>query len=804
MTKRLVIALYDTVSVLLVASILSCGFVSPAFGYVDPSVMTYTIQAVAGVAVALSAVAGVALRRGRKKLYRLLDIDENAKLTYEPQVHRMVDGVVVVERETKVPEQEIAETEVAAVGSEQEAVNPEGVIADSGQDAGGVEAIALDSSQDVGKPEAIAADSVQDAGKPEAIAAESGQDTRASETIVAEAAQETPEPKTTANQEPSKKRKRGFFDKRPYKPTWKMRLVFGLIVAFFFTFTIFFVAPLEIVGGSVGSLVYTIKDVWWVLVPTGLAIIAGITIVLTLLRGRAFNFALILVFAVGLAAYVQALFLNVGLPAADGATIFWDDYMLEQVVSTAVWVVLIMALLVYGFHNRVRSQGVVALISVFLVIVQGIGLLSLVITPPSAKGGAGVDAMNADINPNAEIVMTEDQLYTVNKDHNVVVFVLDTYDTAYLKRVLDMNPNLLEELTGFTNYENATSAMIPTRFAIPFMMTGQMPGFDEPFSKYKAERYARSSFIEDMYDANYSIGLYTDSLTISMLPQEEQYGITSKTVNMHDLPNSMLDFGGTLYSLYQIGLYRDVPWSLKWGFWYYTDQINSSFVKYDPAAPPEETIYVIDDIRYYNRLCDIGLSVVDDGHDGAFRFIHLLGSHYPFNYDEEVNDLGQDNSDVFKQSQGAIHIVSEYVRQLKELGVYDDTTIIITADHGYWTITEEPIKETSTPIMFIKPAQSAELDAQPIRVDEKPVSHLDLQATVLDAMGLDYSEYTQRDEYEGYSMFGPIDEDRKRLYLTTDSLPDLTETQFREYLIDGNSLEFSNWSETGRTIDAQK
>ena len=182
----------------------------------------------------------------------------------------------------------------------------------------------------------------------------------------------------------------------------------------------------------------------------------------------------------------------------------------------------------------------------------------------------------------------------------------------------------------------------------------------------------------------------------------------------------------------------------------------------------------------------------------------MLGSHYPFNYDEEVNDLGQDNSDVFKQSQGAIHIVSEYVRQLKELGVYDDTTIIITADHGYWTITEEPIKETSTPIMFIKPAQSAELDAQPIRVDEKPVSHLDLQATVLDAMGLDYSEYTQRDEYEGYSMFGPIDEDRKRLYLTTDSLPDLTETQFREYLIDGNSLEFSNWSETGRTIDAQK
>ena len=104
----------------------------------------------------------------------------------------------------------------------------------------------------------------------------------------------------------------------------------------------------------------------------------------------------------------------------------------------------------------------------------------------------------------------------------------------------------------------------------------------------------------------------------------------------------------------------------------------------------------------------------------------------------------------------------------------------------------------------MKPEQSAEEDALPIKVDEKPVSHLDLQATVLDAMGLDYSEYSSRSQWAGYSMFGPIDENRKRYYLTTDSKPDLTEVQFREYLIDGNALDWDNWCETGRTIDAQK
>lgn len=56
----------DITSVILFACILTIATPTPAFAYVDPSVMTYTIQAVAGVAVALSAVLGIAFRRSRK------------------------------------------------------------------------------------------------------------------------------------------------------------------------------------------------------------------------------------------------------------------------------------------------------------------------------------------------------------------------------------------------------------------------------------------------------------------------------------------------------------------------------------------------------------------------------------------------------------------------------------------------------------------------------------------------------------------------------------------------------------------
>lgn len=45
--------------------------------YIDPSVMTYMIQAVAGIVIAIGAVAGIYFRRMKKKVNDKLGIDEN-------------------------------------------------------------------------------------------------------------------------------------------------------------------------------------------------------------------------------------------------------------------------------------------------------------------------------------------------------------------------------------------------------------------------------------------------------------------------------------------------------------------------------------------------------------------------------------------------------------------------------------------------------------------------------------------------------------------------------------------------------
>ena len=61
-------------------------FSTTAFAYLDPSVMTYTLQVVAGVIVAVGAVIGIYWRRAKKKVQDKLGIDENAHKEVEEDV----------------------------------------------------------------------------------------------------------------------------------------------------------------------------------------------------------------------------------------------------------------------------------------------------------------------------------------------------------------------------------------------------------------------------------------------------------------------------------------------------------------------------------------------------------------------------------------------------------------------------------------------------------------------------------------------------------------------------------------------
>ena len=56
------------------------------FAYIDPSVMSYTVQAIAGVAIALGVVFGVFWRKVKKGTNKILRRDENSGKEVEEEI----------------------------------------------------------------------------------------------------------------------------------------------------------------------------------------------------------------------------------------------------------------------------------------------------------------------------------------------------------------------------------------------------------------------------------------------------------------------------------------------------------------------------------------------------------------------------------------------------------------------------------------------------------------------------------------------------------------------------------------------
>ena len=676
----------SAVNVVLVAAVALAFGVRPAFAYVDPSVVTYTIQALAAVAVALSAVAGVAFRRTRGVFMKLLGIDEDAGKIEEPEVSR---------------------------------IDP-------------------------------AAKAAADAAAVESFAAA----------------------KRPAEEKPL---------------IWRTRFFWALLASGFLCLTVLIVSPVEIVASSASSLTFGLADVWWLILGSGVAAAVLLALVVSALRGRAFRVAIAVICAVGVCAWLQAIALNKGLPVADGRAVPWHDYTTITVISAAVWVCALAVAITLALRVPKVFRALATALCTLIAIIQVIGAASLVINP---TGGSILG------NPDT-IVATGEGLYTVSSKDNVIVFILDTMDSGHILNQLEDDPNLLDDFKGFTYYADSTGKMIPTHNAIPTLLSGHSMADYGDYWTWANNMYPDSTFLDDMLDAGYELGIYSCE---SFWNNETGEYLAERTINIHTASAGegvAPDPVGTIRILWRCSFYRGSTWLLKRFFWFYTDQLNNSMIADDASVFNESAPYTYDDARWYRNLQQEGLSVVEGGENGCFRLIHLLGSHEPFLIDEYGINRSPFNTTEEQQTKGSLLMVSDYLQMLRDLGLYDDATIIVTADHGEWYYTAEHLKHPSCPIMMIKPGgQTAEEAAADLVFSDVPVSHDDFQSTVLQAMGAS-DEVVSR---YGTSILDLDDSPRIRTYITSRWLSyDNHREVMDEYEIDGYALDINNWEYTGRS-----
>ena len=568
--------------------------------------------------------------------------------------------------------------------------------------------------------------------------------------------------------------------------SFKKRFFTAFFVNVSFAFFLLFFTPAEMFIGNISDFGFPFGSMALIMGIASVIYVILATAIMILLKGKVFDAVVTFVFSFTIASYLQGNFMNANFGYLNGQPIEWQEHAKLALFNLAVWaVIMLIPYIVRCFSQNVWSK-VLQYGSAFLVVIQAVALVSLLLTADFSVG-------------QGERFISRDGLYSVGDENNVIVFIVDYFDNEYADMIEKEDSEFFTRLHGFTRFTNCTSVYRNTLPSVPYLLTATEWDPMESLWLYPQYSFEKSSFLSDISELNSNVNVYVKSSYIGEAGYEYINNVSEEKPN--------LDYIGVFRAMENCTLYRTMPIIAKPSFWFYTDDLTEMAIN-ESAETLSGTPYDYDDAKFYSGLKEYGLSVVEsDDYDSNFTFIHMFGIHFPYSIDEN-GELSSNASDR-SQGKGVFHIIFDYLDRLNELGLYEDSTIIIMADHGVGVFNEEEVGNAAdegyayfgktyevyenfapTPVLFVKPAGKGSSD--PYTLSTAPVSHTDFHATVIEALGGDGSKYGRT--------FFDVDEneERTRNFYFRQTVEGTSLERGFEYAIDGWSRDVNNWSPTGR------
>lgn len=491
------------------------------------------------------------------------------------------------------------------------------------------------------------------------------------------------------------------------------------------------------------------------------------------LKGKLRTAATALVFGVTLAGYVQSMFFNGSMHNLDGTVTKWSSSELTR--NIVIWAAVALLPVIVCFVLKKYKKAICSVGSLLLAGVQSVAFVSMLFTPL----------------PDVSTFMSYKGMYQTG-ENNVIIFILDKFDQTYVDKMLTMFPNSLDGLRGFTYYPNTTGSYCYTHIAVPYLLTGvKIPEYDPTDSQY-LEQINDSDYFKLIADHTESMCIYTDE------PNLRGKQARKKVDNCVDAQYE-IDKEKLLEASKKASLYRTLPFKYKEEYIYDSADFNVAVV-----SVTTDDFYSLEDYIYEaemdEKIMRDGLSK-DGRNNNCFRFIHVRGAHNRYYLDENAkyheDPIPTEQGGLEKTAAGSMKYVSDYLKALNDLGVYENSTIIVTADHGDADVIESDTNTTRNvnPIMFFKPS-GVGYD-QPLKTSEAPVSHDDIFPTVVRALGGNYAKYGRCiDE------IGENEERTRYFYWVFKDLdyPNMRTYYHKEYAITGDARNNENWHDTGNIV----
>lgn len=546
----------------------------------------------------------------------------------------------------------------------------------------------------------------------------------------------------------------------------KKKVLLSFIVSFLPVFMILVFGPAEIFFANVTEFDFLYGEFAGYMAVLFLIFLMIFTVLLSWLPEKIYEIALSVLFVIAAAGYLQVMFFNKNL---DLLGVNPDGYhvpLMQGIWNLIIWMAVLAAVIMLSVWKKEIWKKALLYLSVLLVGMQAVALVSLLVTAPEESyERAKVD----------DRLWGKDQ-YTVSADKNIIVFVLDYFSSLYLQQMMAVYPDGADCLHDFTYYSNADCTYYGTFPSLAHMLTGGEVDTAVSNSEWCRDIWDNDlteQFYQELHANQYKVNVYTTDFDVLTVGNGCAI-LRDKISNITDEPREVeVDTGLLLKTLTKMSCYRMAPDLLKTQF--YTNVSEYSLIVQDMGQGIAHT-----NSDFFEALQDEGLK--EDDSSNYFIFQHLIGTH-EFNTDE--HGKYQEKTSVEETARGCMTIMEKYLDELKRLGVYDDATIIITADHGGdW-------KEDMQVIYFIK--QPGEVhDASP--VTNAPISHCDLLPTVAQMAGMDHTKY-------GKSIYDfQQDEQRERTIWVRTKDPDYPEDVYYCYTYTGDILALITQIDAGPTV----
>lgn len=468
-----------------------------------------------------------------------------------------------------------------------------------------------------------------------------------------------------------------------------------LFAALLLGFTVCVFAPVEAYFSAGEELWFTA----WDFIPLCIAAFIVLSLALFALslpmKGKVRSAYCGLLFGLALAFFVQGIYANADYGLLDGAPIDWSSFGAYPVWNAIMWALLLLVPTALCAASGGKSAGATRFACVMLAFVQ---LLSGATLAATAKPKQNLSA----------VTFTDEKLFNISSDKNVVMFVIDTFDTTSLGNLLEQRPDIADRLDGFTWFRNFVGQYNMTSYAMPVLLTGESFILDGYQGAFRTKAWERERFFKALKSEGYSIGLYTER----KYTEEAMQGTIDNVLKQGIKPSSVWSLW---LEMMKLTAFRYMPHALKPTF----ADAGQGFGALQQGA--EQTIYDFSNETTLSKFRRQGLSA--DIAAPCFRMYHLYGMHRP--YTLGVDEKNGAPVTGMEQAATLMNAVCDYMDIMKELGVYDSSMIIITADHGL------KYYDLSPATLIKRPGDKGGLKA-----NAAPAAQADLHTTIAAAMGV--------------------------------------------------------------------